>query len=51
MEKSPGYEVISENLYSKLEFVRPEFFFPTWGKNFFGFVSSLIMLEYVLKRP
>ena len=39
MDKNLGYEVISENLQSKLEIVRPEFFFSLMQKKliFFGF--------------
>ena len=39
MEKNLGYEVISENLYSKSEIVRPEFFFSRLRKKIFGLFS------------
>ena len=50
MDKNLGYEVISENLQSKLEIVRPEFFFSHAKKiNFLWFFLN--SFENLLTRP
>ena len=51
MDKNLGYEVISENLQSKLEIVRPEFFFSLMQKKLIFFGFFLNSFENLLTRP